>query len=326
MENDHSYTTTDDGVTIEIDEDVDQEIGAKELKTRKVGPWIRPPLRFEDVRLSSVDKLRIGNLSNEAYAVLCSHLNMPSYGSLKNWDSIAVHLEIPDHEIMSLRNDSRPMEAVLNKYRDVPLKDLIRALQTCRRIDMLYSLKNLEQKGRLTRPMEQHVGINSVSTSLMSTSVIYDDFNTDSVRSIFLVHYEEGAQEIRDFKWFRKNLMKHANERGFRIVDISTLDIDANITSSVEEAFAKAYQIVVTFTPSHIEAVKCRSTACRSVVYAHDLMNQEFFTLNSINKRFRAVTFNDTQQSSLPLGWPRSTLVYQFPLHMGALCAKIFNN
>lgn len=49
---------------------------------------------------------------------------------------------------------------------------------------------------------------------------------------------------------------------------------------------------MVTFTPSHIEAVKSRSTACRSVVYIHDLMNQEFFTLNSINKRFRAVIFN----------------------------------
>lgn len=137
----------------------------------------------------------------------------------------------------------------------------------------------------------------------------------------------------------------------------------------------QAYQIVVSFTPSHIEAVKSRSTACRAVIYAHDLMNQEFFTHNSINRRFRAVIFNvswstyrasspkvsgllrfgrgstlpllnehwnesnggrytsrrnicfqDTQQSDLPVGWPRSTLVYHFPTNMATLCAKLFKN
>ncbi|RCN24944.1 hypothetical protein ANCCAN_29347 [Ancylostoma caninum] len=117
---------------------------------------------------------------------------------------------------------------------------------------------------------------------------------------------------------------QYASQRGFGIVDIAELDIDANLTSTVEDAFIKAHQIVVTFTPSHIEAVKSRSAACRSIVYAHDLMNQEFFTLNSINKRFRAVIFNDTQPSDLPVGWPRSTLVYHFPTNMSALCTKIF--
>ncbi|PIO71796.1 hypothetical protein TELCIR_06298 [Teladorsagia circumcincta] len=86
----------------------------------------------------------------------------------------------------------------------------------------------------------------------------------------------------------------------------------------------RAYQIVVSFTPTHIEAVKSRNPACRSVLYMHDLMSQEFFTLNSTNKRFRPVIFNDTQPSDLPVGWPRSTLVYHFPTNMGALCAKIF--
>ncbi|KJH45186.1 hypothetical protein DICVIV_08766 [Dictyocaulus viviparus] len=381
MENDFSCLNTDD-VTIEIDNDVAKEVSAKDLAIKKIGPWIRPPLRIEDVRLCSVDKLRICNLSNEAVALLSSHLNMPSYGSLKNWDSIGIHLKIPDHEIMgdnlslqctnnsvrtqslmnreeyskdvlstkevdklkdiapesgrmkrevfgmngyrSLRNDPRPMDAILNKCRNSPVNDLIRALQTCKRIDILYSLKILEQKGKLTKSSQQNVGINSASTLVLSSTDKFELCDTDSIRTILLIHYEESVEETRDYKWLCKNLLKHATQYGFRIVDINTLDVDANIIASVENAFTKAHQIVVSFTPSHIEAVKSRNTACRSIIYAHDLMNQEFFTLNSTNRRFRAVVFNDTQASSLPLGWPRSTLVYHFPTNMNALCTKIF--
>ncbi|VDM73449.1 unnamed protein product [Strongylus vulgaris] len=117
---------------------------------------------------------------------------------------------------------------------------------------------------------------------------------------------------------------QYASQRGFAIVDIAELDVDANLTFTIEDAFTKAHQIVVSFTPSHIEAVKSRSSQCRAIVYTHDLMNQEFFTLNSINKRFRAVIFDDTELSDLPVGWPRSTLVYHFPVNMAALCTKIF--
>lgn len=42
----------------------------------------------------------VGELSNEAITLLSSHLSIPSYGSLKNWDSIGIHLGIPDHEVM----------------------------------------------------------------------------------------------------------------------------------------------------------------------------------------------------------------------------------
>ncbi|KAL6738028.1 hypothetical protein Aduo_011622 [Ancylostoma duodenale] len=188
------------------------------------------------------------------------------------------------------------MEAVLKKCRDRPAKDLIKALQLCKRIDILYSLRKFQRQGNLEKPIEH----------------------------ILLVHYEDCQDETKNFKWLRKNLRQYASQRGFGIVDIAELDVDANLMSTVEDAFIKAHQIVVTFTPSHIEAVKSRSAACRSVVYTHDLMNQEFFTLNSINKRFRAVIFNDTQPSDLPVGWPRSTLVYHFPTNMSALCTKIF--
>lgn len=43
---------------------------------------------------------RIRDLSDEALTLLTSHLNMPSYGSLKNWDSIGIQLGVSDHEIM----------------------------------------------------------------------------------------------------------------------------------------------------------------------------------------------------------------------------------
>ncbi|RCN29234.1 hypothetical protein ANCCAN_25015 [Ancylostoma caninum] len=322
-----SYSTTIEA-TIEIDDDVVQGINAKEICSRKRGPWIRPPLRLEDVRVRCPDSLRIRDLSDEALTLLSSHLSMPSYGSLKNWDSVGIQLGISDHEIMSFRHDPRPMEAVLKKCRDRPAKDLIKALQLCKRIDLLYSLRKFQRQGNLEKPIEHEenfteiVGLHSASTSVAST---FRD-STDSSRGkyILLVHYEDCQEETRNFKWLRKNLRQYASQRGFGIVDIAELDIDANLTSTVEDAFIKAHQIVVTFTPSHIEAVKSRSAACRSIVYAHDLMNQEFFTLNSINKRFRAVIFNDTQPSDLPVGWPRSTLVYHFPTNMSALCTKIF--
>nr|CDJ83704.1 Protein C15B12.6 [Haemonchus contortus] len=325
MDGDESYSDTID-VTIEIDDEVAQGINALEVKSRKQGPWIRPPLRLEDVRVRCANSLSIANLSNEAVALLISHLSLPSYGSLKNWDSIGIYLGISDVEIMSFRQDARPMEAVLKKCQHMQVKDLIKALQRCKRIDMLYSLKRLEQRGKLEKPLEQFVGINSVSTSLASPIAVSKTADADPVKTILLVHYEEDDRETKDFRWLRKNLIQHASQRGYRISDIADLDIDINLTSTVEEAFAKAHQIVVSFTPSHIEAVKTRSSACRSVLYMHDLMSQEFFTLNSANKRFRPVIFNDTQPSDLPVGWPRSTLVYHFPTNMAALCTKIFKS
>ncbi|KAK6044653.1 hypothetical protein COOONC_17842 [Cooperia oncophora] len=113
---DNNYTDTDTvDVTIEIDDEVAQGINAKEVSSRKQGPWIRPPLRLEDVHIRSVNSLSIGRLSNEAIALLTSHLNMPSYGSLKNWDSVGIYLGMSDNEIMSLRQDARPMEAVFEQ-------------------------------------------------------------------------------------------------------------------------------------------------------------------------------------------------------------------
>lgn len=321
---DESYSRTVD-VTIEIDDDVAQGISAKEVSTRRQGPWIRPPLRIEDVRLRSACSFSVGELSNEAITLLSSHLSIPSYGSLKNWDSIGIHLGIPDHEVMSLRQDPKPMEAILKKCWTSPAKDVISALQFFNRIDLLYSLRKLEQKGKLRRASEKVPSFTSASTSFASPFVT-SSLGTDSAKVILLIHYEEDSNETRDVKWLRKNLVQHASRFNFRVVDIADLDFDANLTSVVEEAFSKAYQIVVSFTPSHIEAVKSRSTACRAVIYAHDLMNQEFFTHNSINRRFRAVIFNDTQQSDLPVGWPRSTLVYHFPTNMATLCAKLFKN
>ncbi|KAL6738029.1 hypothetical protein Aduo_011623 [Ancylostoma duodenale] len=52
-----SYSTTIEA-TIEIDDDVVQGINAKEICSRKRGPWIRPPLRLEDVRVRCPDSLR----------------------------------------------------------------------------------------------------------------------------------------------------------------------------------------------------------------------------------------------------------------------------
>ncbi|KAK5971377.1 hypothetical protein GCK32_004633 [Trichostrongylus colubriformis] len=325
MDENGSDTDTVD-VTIEIDDEVAQGISAKEVSSRKQGPWIRPPLRLEDVRVRCANSLSVAKLSDEATALLTSHLSMPSYGSLKNWDSVGIYLGISDLEIMSLRQESRPMEAILKRCQHMPMKDIIRALQLCKRIDLLYSLKKLEQRGKLERSLEQLAGINSVSTSLASPFVISENTQTTATKTILLVHYEEDPGETRDFRWLKKNLVEHASKRGFRVSDMADLDIDVNLTSTVEEAFAKAYQIVVSFTPTHIEAVKSRNPACSSVLYMHDLMGQEFFTLNSMNKRFRPVIFNDTQPSELPVGWPRSTLVYHFPTNMAALCAKLFKS
>ncbi|KIH62726.1 hypothetical protein ANCDUO_06987 [Ancylostoma duodenale] len=348
-----SYSTTIEA-TIEIDDDVVQGINAKEICSRKRGPWIRPPLRLEDVRVRCPDSLRIRDLSDEALTLLSSHLNMPSYGTLKNWDSVGIQLGISDHEIMSFRHDPRPMEAVLKKCRDRPAKDLIKALQLCKRIDILYSLRKFQRQGNLEKPIEREfeLEIDVVCVRLMHMhtkrtlqklldytrlqhqlllhfvivliQAVENVSESWQGADILLVHYEDCQDETKNFKWLRKNLRQYASQRGFGIVDIAELDVDANLMSTVEDAFIKAHQIVVTFTPSHIEAVKSRSAACRSVVYTHDLMNQEFFTLNSINKRFRAVIFNDTQPSDLPVGWPRSTLVYHFPTNMSALCTKIF--
>ncbi|ETN79886.1 hypothetical protein NECAME_09541, partial [Necator americanus] len=183
------------------------------------------------------------------------------------------------------------MEAVLRKCSDLPAKDLIKALQSCKRVDLLYSLRKLQRLGKMEKPVGRFVGLHSAS---ISTAFSLNDrsFDPSKEKYILVVHYEDSPEETRNFKWLRKNLRQHASHQGFRILDIAELDIDANLTSTVEDAFIRAHQIVVSFTPSHIEAVKSRSTACRSVVYVHDLMNQEFFTMNSVNKRFRAVIFD----------------------------------
>lgn len=47
------------------------------------------------------------------------------------------------------------MEAVLRKCRDRPAKDLIKALQMCKRIDLLYSLRKFQRQGNLEKPVER---------------------------------------------------------------------------------------------------------------------------------------------------------------------------
>ncbi|VDK57814.1 unnamed protein product [Cylicostephanus goldi] len=164
MDDDASYScSTTVGATIEIDDEVVQGFIAKEVGTKKRGPWIRPPLRLEDVRLRCPDSLRIRDIRDEVLSFLCSHLNLPSYGSLKNWDSVGIQLGMNDSEIVSLRHDPRPMEAVLKRCRDRPAKDLVKALQNCKRVDLLYSLRKFQRQGKLEKPIEEITSSNVIT-------------------------------------------------------------------------------------------------------------------------------------------------------------------
>ncbi|VDL79982.1 unnamed protein product [Nippostrongylus brasiliensis] len=224
MEDDCSdFTTTN--VTIEIDDDVAQGISAKDVSLRKQGPWIRPPLRIEEVLIESAALLSIADLSDETHAILNSHLSMPSYGSLKSWDSVGVQLGIADHEIMSFRQYPRPMEAVLKRCRSSSAKAIVKALQFCNRVDVLYSLRRLEKAGKLGKLLHYPDRSSSASTGIatdFSATNILGSNESDGKRSTFtgitensaillpailLVHHEGNADEIRDFRWLRKNLV-----------------------------------------------------------------------------------------------------------------------
>ncbi|KAL3983195.1 hypothetical protein ACH3XW_50185 [Acanthocheilonema viteae] len=233
-------------------------------------------------------------------------LNPPSRGSMLNWEYVAAEFGFSNSRIMHLRTSANPSANVLREIAHRPLKNLLNVLAKINRVDVLLSLQPY---------LESTVGTGGNAEILSSDSVI------------LVTHHEFFANVAlrKNYKWFLKNLRKQAKQISMSVLDIDDY-LEANCQfEGLHTSFADAFNIVCVFTEDYMEMLKSHGNEQAVTVkqYLHKLMNSEFIEHGS-NQRFCAVVFQGTGRNVLPLGWAKSTLVYEFPANHLQLFRKLF--
>ncbi|VDN02302.1 unnamed protein product [Thelazia callipaeda] len=233
-------------------------------------------------------------------------LNLRSRGSMLNWEYVAAAFGFSNNKIMHLRTSSNPTADVLREIAGHPLKSLLDALAKINRVDALLSLQPYIE-------------------SAVSSGGKSETPSTDSV--ILVTHHELDTHiAVRNnFRWFFKNLRKRAKQSGFLAVNIDDCMETSCEFEGLHALFANASSIVCVFTDDYVELLKSKRNEQTVMVkqYLHKLMNSEFLERGE-NKRFRAVIFQGTGRDLLPLGWAKSTLVYEFPANHLQLFQRLF--
>ncbi|KAL3983194.1 hypothetical protein ACH3XW_50185 [Acanthocheilonema viteae] len=271
-------------------------------------------------------------------------LNPPSRGSMLNWEYVAAEFGFSNSRIMHLRTSANPSANVLREIAHRPLKNLLNVLAKINRVDVLLSLQpylestvgtggNAEilssDSGAFVNAEKDNILLYSASSS--GGFVRPKASNTDIVASnqkfILVTHHEFFANVAlrKNYKWFLKNLRKQAKQISMSVLDIDDY-LEANCQfEGLHTSFADAFNIVCVFTEDYMEMLKSHGNEQAVTVkqYLHKLMNSEFIEHGS-NQRFCAVVFQGTGRNVLPLGWAKSTLVYEFPANHLQLFRKLF--
>uniref|UniRef100_A0A1I7VGE0 DUF4371 domain-containing protein n=1 Tax=Loa loa TaxID=7209 RepID=A0A1I7VGE0_LOALO len=284
-------------------------------------------------------------------------LNPPSLGSMLNWEYVAAEFGFSNNKIMHLRTSANPTADVLREIAHRPLKNLLNVLAKINRVDALLSLQPyLESTIRTADNTEisssdsvwnyfMHIWYlfggafvnaekNDILTCSASSSgnfVRHSASNANIVASsqkfILVTHHElvTSVALRKNYKWFLKNLRKQARQ-----ISMSAFDIDDYLETTCQfeglhTLFASASNIVCVFTDDYMGMLKSNGNEQAVTVkqYLHKLMNSEFMEQGS-NQRFCAVVFQGTGRDVLPLGWAKSTLVYEFPANHLQLFRKLF--
>ncbi|CAG9540813.1 unnamed protein product [Cercopithifilaria johnstoni] len=270
-------------------------------------------------------------------------LNPPSRGSMLNWEYVAAEFGFSNSKIMYLRTSANPTANVLREIAHRPLKNLLNVLAKINRVDALLSLQpyleSAVRTGDNAEILNSDSGafVNVEKNDILTYSASSSGFvrpkasNADIVASkqkfILVTHHEfiTSVALRKNYKWFLKNLRKQAEQ-----VNMLAFDIDDYLETSCQfeglhALFADASNIVCVFTDEYMEMLKSNGNEQAVTVkqYLHKLMNGEFIDQGS-NQRFCAVVFQGTGRDVLPLGWAKSTLVYEFPANHLRLFRKLF--
>uniref|UniRef100_A0A915PTH1 Uncharacterized protein n=1 Tax=Setaria digitata TaxID=48799 RepID=A0A915PTH1_9BILA len=264
-------------------------------------------------------------------------LNPPSRGSMLNWEYVAAEFGFSNSRIMHLRTSVNPAAEVLREIAHYPLKNLLDALAKINRVDVLLSLQSYLENIIGTSDAETLRVDSGKNDILMCSTSSSDSFVRPSAsdaiimdssqKFILVTHHEFIASDAlrKNYKWFLKNLRKQAKQ-----ANMSAFDIDDYLEASCQfeglhTLFADASSIVCIFTDDYSEMLKLTGKKQSVTVkqYLHKLMNAEFMDRGT-NQRFSAVIFQGTGRDVLPLGWARSTLVYEFPANHVQLFKKLF--
>uniref|UniRef100_A0A8R1TSY8 Uncharacterized protein n=1 Tax=Onchocerca volvulus TaxID=6282 RepID=A0A8R1TSY8_ONCVO len=335
---------------IELDSDIyptpavvlDQDDGKESIS---LFTFNSPPPCAWDLVPEIPEKVSVTALSKRGLQEIEFCLNPPSRGSMLNWEYVAAEFGFSNSKIMHLRTSANPTAHVLREIAHRPLKNLLNVLAKINRVDALLSmqpyLENIMRTSRNAKTLSSdsgafvNAGKSDILTysasssgsfggpSALSASAIVDN----NEKFILVTHHEFVANVVlrRNYKWFLKNLRKQAKQ-----VNMSTFDIDDYLETSCEfeglhTLFADATNIVCVFTDDYLEMLKSSGNEQAVTVkqYLHKLMNGEFMERGN-NQRFCAVIFQGTGRDVLPLGWAKSTLVYEFPANHLQLFRKLF--
>ncbi|KAK6111568.1 hypothetical protein QQG55_44160 [Brugia pahangi] len=271
------------------------------------------------------------------------YLNPPSRGSMLNWEYVAAEFGFSNSRIMHLRTSTNPTADVLLEITHRPLKNLLDVLAKINRVDALLSLQpylenvvgtgNTEisssDSGAYMNAAKSDVLTYSASSSSNSVRPTASNANTiiNNQKFILVTHHEfvTNVALRKNYKWFLKNLRKQATEISMSVFDINDYLEASCQFEGLHTLFADASHIICVFTDDYMEMLKSNGKEQIVTVkqYLHKLMNGEFMEQGS-NQRFCAVIFQGTGRDMLPLGWAKSTLVYEFPANHVQLFRKLF--
>lgn len=270
-------------------------------------------------------------------------LNPPSRGSMLNWEYVAAEFGFSNSKIMHLRTLTNPSSAVLQEIAFRPLKDLFYVLAKLNRVDVLLSLQPsletlLSSESAEISTNDSGAYVNADKSEILTSnffSGVQRRLNASNIniaageqKFILVTHHELNTNVAlqKNYKWFLKNLRKQAKQ-----VVMSVFDIDDYLEASCQfeglhTLFVGASSIVCVFTGDYLDMLSSSTGNEQNVAvkqYLHKLMNAEFVE-HGDNQRFRAVVFQGTGRDVLPIGWAKSTLVYEFPSHHLQLFRKLF--
>jgi len=241
---------------------------------------------------------------------------------------------------------------LLERFGHQPIHRLLDCLRQMKRMDILLSLQpfltGLTSSNRALRaekriPIDSGLLPDSITATTSSPWTSYHpspgtssspiDMTLPEDRFNLLIHYTESYDDRKAMDWLVKNLRrqeKRYSMKFFSIGDLSHLMM-GNVSIALHRIFLKAEKVVVIFTESLIESL--HSMAISNVndpmdrshnVYLYRQTENEFVQNNALNRRCIAVVFPGMDKSHLPTGWPRNTLVYEFPSNHQALFTAIF--
>ncbi|VDN51465.1 unnamed protein product [Dracunculus medinensis] len=284
---------------------------------------------------------RICNLCAVAVHQMEMYLNVPSYGSLLNWENLAAKLGLSILQILSLRKCVSPMLKLLELHSNLPLNIIIDAICELNRVDLLISLIPYLPKNNLTSDqisLDSGICNNSNNNnSFLQNERFHSDHLFTSrrskqlvdilVKSILVMHHENelNINLKKNFNWFMKNLKKQASGKGTFIFDVNDYLCGEGSMVDLIEIFKQATHIISVLSEDYSKILNSDGDQQNAVKkYINNLMNTEYIQDGSINKRFRAVMLQGTDRAVLPIGWSRNTVIYEFPANHAQLFKKLF--